>query len=557
MAITIGNAFLWLKVKSSDFEKSLNRAQKDIERWSRSTAKSFQAIGQMGQQVGAAMTVVGGAITGAMAYSVKAAMDSEAATAQLDAVLKSTGNAAGLTKDELVKMAGEMQNLNAVEDDLIIKQEAVMLTFTGISKKTFPDAMQAAIDLSQALGQDLQSSVIQIGKALNDPIKGVTALRRVGVSFTSAQIEQIKALVESNNLLGAQKIILDELNREFGGQGAAYAKTLSGQFELLKITAGNVAEEFGFALLPILRDVLPNVIALANQAIAWLNANQKQITASIREYATVVKNTVLGALQQLQQKFGWVWEKVKLLNADHPKLTQNLIALAAVIGPLLLVLGPIVYAFGSVSTIIASLIIAIPTITSLIVTMTTAITGLGVALIPAAAALAGLSAILQMAATGDWTHNWITDLIDKVTFLKDAIDAAFDSLVRIIDVITNGTWEEKFRLLLSLIEKSMRLTIPSIGAFEQITNRLPSFASGGVMPRSGLAMVGERGPEIVSLPGGARVYNSGQAQRMIGASGVTVNVASLVVREEADVQRVARELKMLTDRALLARGLRA
>src|SRR5262245_66611796 len=75
--------------------------------------------------------------------------------------------------------------------------------------------------MSAALGQDGKASAIQLGKALNDPIKGVTALQRVGVSFTKSQKNQIKALVESGNTLGAQKVILRELGKEFGGAAKA------------------------------------------------------------------------------------------------------------------------------------------------------------------------------------------------------------------------------------------------------------------------------------------------------------------------------------------------
>jgi hypothetical protein len=56
-----------------------------------------------------------------------------------------------------------------------------------------------------------------LGKALNDPIKGVTALQRVGVSFTKGQKDQIKSLEESGHHMQAQKVILRELNKEFVG----------------------------------------------------------------------------------------------------------------------------------------------------------------------------------------------------------------------------------------------------------------------------------------------------------------------------------------------------
>jgi hypothetical protein len=80
--------------------------------------------------------------------------------------------------------------------------ENLLLTFTGIGKDVFPGATKAVVDLGIAMaGGDVnnanfKASAIQVGKALNDPIKGVTALSKVGVSFTKQQKDQIKALVK-------------------------------------------------------------------------------------------------------------------------------------------------------------------------------------------------------------------------------------------------------------------------------------------------------------------------------------------------------------------------
>src|SRR5262249_24601999 len=111
------------------------------------------------------------------------------------------------------------------------------------------------LDMSVALGQDMKTSAVQLGKALNDPIKGVSALQRVGVSFTQAQKAQIKALVESGNTLGAQKIILGELNNEFGGSAEAAGKTLPGQINVLQQSFSNLTGQIVGTLAPILTTV--------------------------------------------------------------------------------------------------------------------------------------------------------------------------------------------------------------------------------------------------------------------------------------------------------------
>lgn len=169
-----------------------------------------------------------------------------------NAVIKSTGGAAGVTADQVGALATSLSKVAGVDDELIQAGENVLLTFTsvrnqvGAGNDVFNQATRAALDMSAALGTDLQGAVIQLGKALNDPLQGMTALRRVGVSFTEEQQAQVKALQDSGNLLGAQKLILSELNKEFGGAAAANATAL----DKMHVAVLNAKEAIGTALLP-------------------------------------------------------------------------------------------------------------------------------------------------------------------------------------------------------------------------------------------------------------------------------------------------------------------
>lgn len=191
---------------------------------------------------------------------------------QTDAVIKSTGSSANVTAKQVQTLATSLQNKAAIDDEVIKSGENVLLTFTNIRNEVgkgndiFNQATEAVTNLSAFLGQDLQSSAIQVGKALNDPIKGITALRRVGVSFTKQQIAQVKALVDTGQTLTAQKVILKELTTEFGGAAAA-AATPS---ERLKVAVGNLQESFGKLLIPV---VAKASIILAGLA-TWVENNQ-------------------------------------------------------------------------------------------------------------------------------------------------------------------------------------------------------------------------------------------------------------------------------------------
>lgn len=211
----------------------------------KTSAAMDYALGQIAVD---ALYKVSEAASQAFKNMVGSAIESEAELAQLDAVLRSTGGAAGITRDAATDLAGELARLTLFEDDVVLSAENMLLTFTSISKDVFPDATKIVLDMSQALGQDLKNSAIQVGKALNDPITGVTALRRVGVQFNDAQQEMINKMVESGDLMGAQKMILQELQTEFGGSAEAAADTFGGALSQLNKEWGELQETIGSAM---------------------------------------------------------------------------------------------------------------------------------------------------------------------------------------------------------------------------------------------------------------------------------------------------------------------
>jgi hypothetical protein len=205
----------------------------------------------------------GGAVVGlgsliAVGAGIKTAFSeaTEAAKvgAQTNAVLKSTGSVAGVSAAHVGALAQSISNYAGIDDEAIQSGENLLLTFTNIrngvgkNNKIFDQATSIVTDMSVALGQDMKSSAIQVGKALNDPVKGITALQRVGVSFTADQKKQITALAESGHRMEAQKLILRELNKEFAGSAKAQAQPL----DKVKVALGNVAEAAGGLLLPVM-----------------------------------------------------------------------------------------------------------------------------------------------------------------------------------------------------------------------------------------------------------------------------------------------------------------
>jgi hypothetical protein len=183
--------------------------------------------------------------------SIDSAKESQAVMANVEATVRSTGMAAGYTADELATMAEGLQNVTMFSDETILKGQAMLLTFTNIGHDILPMASEAMLDLGQKFGS-VDSAAIQLGKALQDPIAGVSALRRVGVMLTEDQEEQIKKFMELGDIESAQKIILSELSTEVGGMARALGETLVGQTTIAMNKLDNFKELVGGPLLQVM-----------------------------------------------------------------------------------------------------------------------------------------------------------------------------------------------------------------------------------------------------------------------------------------------------------------
>lgn len=231
----------------SDFKKldgAGNKATFGLRTLDKGLTNTIKSVAK----VGAAFGVAAGAIGFKLA---SAAYESQKVMAQTQAVIKATGGAAGVTATQVSKLSNTLSMQIGVDDELIQKSANLLLTFkqvqnqVGANNQIFDRAVIAAQDLGNVFGS-ADAAAMQLGKALSDPEKGITALRRAGINFTEQQKEQIKTLVASGDVLGAQKLILAEVESQVGGTAAA---TATG-FDRMRVAMGNVAEEFGAILIP-------------------------------------------------------------------------------------------------------------------------------------------------------------------------------------------------------------------------------------------------------------------------------------------------------------------
>jgi hypothetical protein len=304
------------------------------------------------QNLGRNFAIAGAAFAGAAAVIVKSARDLariEKINAQTEAVLKSMGNSAGVTSKHIQDLAGDLEKLTASEAETIQEGANLLLTFRNIQNQVgenndiFDQAVKMSVDLSRAMGTDASGEAIRLGKALNDPVKGVSALTRVGVSFTEQQKEQIKTLQQSGDILGAQKIILAELQAQFGGSGQAYAATFAGQVELLNHELGALGEEATLAVMPALQDMVAALRELAPEigaklASAIKSVDWKAFTKTIVDLITFLTQNaetimkVVGAMFALNTIYNAGKVAVGLYNAAAVILGNTFTVTAGKIG---------------------------------------------------------------------------------------------------------------------------------------------------------------------------------------------------------------------------------
>lgn len=258
MADTLMSLIVQVGADISEFKSSIKEAEKNAAGFS----KKMEQIGGKMQKLGNSLTVGLTLPIGAFfKSSIDAAIEQENAIAELDAVIASTGGSAGVTRQELEKMASELQKVTKFGDDAILSGQSMLLTFTKIGKDVFPEATIAMLNMAEKFGS-METASIQLGKALNDPIAGVAALRRVGIQLTEQQEESIKAFMEVGDIASAQRVILAELETQFGGLAEAAGQTTAGQFAQFKNQLGDMTEIIGVALIPVLLRLMEAVIPM-------------------------------------------------------------------------------------------------------------------------------------------------------------------------------------------------------------------------------------------------------------------------------------------------------
>lgn len=422
-------------------------------------------------------------------------------------ILEQTGGVAGRTGDEIKEMNRHLAFTTGIDKALITAGSNVLLTFKGIRDEVgagndiWTRANGIMLDMATVFGGDAKSAATQLGKALEDPIKGISALTRVGVTFTDQQKDQIEAMVAAGDMLGAQKMILEALEGQVGGTAVAAADGTA------KITQAwkEVQEWIGNIILPLFEKLAEWLIDVGIPAFerfaTWISEMWGRITSifkggtgeqldtvkgwvgKIVEYYTALKDMVLAIIERFVAIATWVWK-----NYGEQITAVMKVAWSNVKAIIDLILGVVINLVKLVTAIFKG---------------------------DWSAAWSAAKGIVM--AFWDFFKGIPGRMVDALRAAVGLVGKAAMDLGRAIVNGVIGFWN---RLDPRITIGPMPTWLPGIGGKKwqspDLLPDLPQLATGGIVTSPTIAMIGEAGPEAV-IPLGNR-FGSNSYQ-------ITVNVA--------------------------------
>ncbi len=514
------------------------------------------ALADVAKVAAVGLVAAGGAAVAFGVTSVKAYADSESKLSQLNAVLASTGGVAGVTAAAAIDLSKALQKTTTFSDEEVLSAENLLLTFTKIGKDIFPQATKTVLNMATALGEDTKSASIQLGKALQDPVLGITALRRVGVNFSDAQKDVIQKLVDTGKSAEAQQMILKELETEFGNSAEAARHTFGGSLKALKNQFNDVQEAVGAVITKSLQPFIQRAADFL-AAVDWDKVIKRVIQTLIsfgnrmKEIGKQIYDVFVQVEQYLQPKLVALWHSFdQQLIPTLTKLWHE------VLEPLVPVIGVIlVAAIGFVIDALNLLIKIITPVTNFLLEHKTAVLAVAAAFGTLVAAMA-IGAAINAVTVGFATLQLVTipgliaelgalsaafvaalpvvavavaaaAIVAAIITIKDAWDAV-NSAARAAQNLDNAASEQQIRDYQK--KATAARAIGDTKAVNQYSNAIAALgggrASGGAVTGGTPYLVGERGAEVIIPNQSGTVVPNNKIGGMGGAVNITINAGA-------------------------------
>jgi len=336
---SLGVLTLDLVARTGNFVAGLDQAARHSQKRAKEIEKS------MANAADAIKNVVGALAVGvSFTQIIRATADLQNEQAQLAAVLKSTGEAAGFSQGKLNEMAEALSRTSIISAGEINQAQTTLLAFTGIVGEEFPRALQAAIDMASRTGMSVVSASETIGRALDIPSKGLAALSKQGFRFSEDQKKLAEYLESTGRTAEAQAIILAALEESYGGAAEAARNTLGGALTALSnsftdLLTGEDGVDDATKAINELTDTLSD--PRIKQAFSTIVAGVFNITEAVaRALPHLVEFTTWAAEELASITVGIAADDIVRLEQDAQKIREVLDGGLASVGERIRFFGP-------------------------------------------------------------------------------------------------------------------------------------------------------------------------------------------------------------------------
>ena len=454
-----------LPIISEFNSKGIDKAVKEFKQLEGAGAKAQFALKKAALPAAAALGALAVAAKGAVAAG-EAAATANARIAQINESMGLFGETTDEVNKRLIDYANATARATGVDQNSIKATQAKLLTFKELAQTAdevggaFDRATAAAVDMAAAGFGDAETNAVQLGKALNDPIKGITALAKSGVTFTEQEKEKIKTLVESNKMLEAQDMVLKAIETQVGGTALATAN----DSDKMKVAFSQVSESIGLILLPMFQKLSAMLIKVAD--FATKNSTVIVILGGV--IGTLAAAILVANFAMKAYAAGKLAVSAATFIATKAQLLFNAALLANPIGLVVIAIAALVAAFV-------------------------------IAYNKSETFRKGVNALFEGIKAG---------VIASVDFIKGYLNVVMGFYKSIFNGIANLWNNSVGRLSFTAPD-----WIPGFGGKGFSVPNIPLLGDGGIVTKPTLAIIGERGPEAV-IP----------LNRSNGMGNITVNV---------------------------------
>ncbi len=461
-------------------------------------------LGKVSAGAKVALAVAGVAAVKFAGDSIAAYTDAEEQQAKLAAAFAKYPALADSSQASLQKINSALQDKTRFEDDSIASAQATLATM-GLTGKQLEEVTPLLLDYATATGTDVNTAAEQLGKSFNGQTR---ALKEVGINYKSTGD---KGQDFAN--------ITDALKDKVGGFAETAGGTAAGKAERLKNKFGDLQETVGSKLVPI----LSKVTDIGLKMVDWIQKNQGAAIAiisvlglfvgalaavSVSQKIFAAGQAVMKAVTLTSTAVQWAW---------NAALTANPIGL--IVAAIALLVAGLVLFFTKTKIgkkIWSALVDGFQAGWKWIKGAFT--TGVGFVKDKLQIAWDFIKKVWKFSPLGLITENW-----DKIMNFFGGIPGKIKTIFnRVTDGIKNA-FKAAFNWVGDLWNKSLGKVhfdipswVPKIGGKGWGFPQMPHLATGGRAIAPGLALVGERGAEVVKLGRGDTVYPHGTMPGMGG-----------------------------------------